>query len=144
MKILVINGPNLNMLGARDSEKYGSSTLSDLESKLKEESKNIQFTFFQSNIEGEIVTEIQKTASNFDCIIINPGGYAHTSVAIRDALEICNCIKIEVHLSHLAKRENFRHVLITSTACDGYISGFKEDSYSAAVFLAQKLFSKRS
>lgn len=138
MRILVINGPNLNLLGKREQEHYGNFSLAKLEDDLKKEFSTIDFSFYQSNIEGELVDKIQNTA-DFDAIIINPAGYAHTSVAIMDALKLCNKIKIEVHLSHLSGRENFRHVLITSTACDGYISGFKENSYFAAVFLALKL-----
>lgn len=138
MRILVINGPNLNLLGEREPEHYGTFTLERLESNLKMEFTNVQFSFFQSNIEGELVNVIQN-AQDFDAVIINPAGYAHTSVVIKDALSLCKAIKIEVHLSHLAGREDFRHVLITSMSCDGYISGFKEYSYSAAVYLALKL-----
>lgn len=141
MRIFVINGPNLNLLGEREPEHYGNFSLASLENQLKSEFSSIDFSFFQSNIEGEIIDQIQK-ASNFDAIIINPAGYAHTSIAIKDALYLCHAIKIEVHLSHLSGRENFRHNLITSTACDGYISGFKKYSYSAAVYLAIKLKEK--
>ena len=139
MKILVINGPNLNLLGAREPEHYGGFSLEKLESDLKVEFRDVTFSFFQSNLEGEIVTIIQNADKIFDAIIINPAGYAHTSVSIKDALSLCKIIKIEVHLSHLSGRENFRHNLITSIACDGYISGFKLNSYSAAVFLVKKL-----
>lgn len=138
MKLIVINGPNLNMLGQRDPAKYGSYTLKDIETKLKTEFPEIDFSFYQSNIEGEIINEIQKS-SNYNGLIINPGGYAHTSVAIRDALEELKIPKIEVHLSHLAQRDEYRQVLLTAGACDGYISGFKEKSYSAAVYLIKKL-----
>ena len=138
MKILVINGPNLNLLGKREQSIYGKLSLKDIEKKLKAEFKDSTFEFFQSNHEGEIIDKIQNAEDKFNAIVINPGGFAHSSVAIRDALVEIKLIKIEVHLSNLSKRENFRQKLITASACDGYISGFKEESYSAAVHLIEK------
>ncbi|PID59301.1 MAG: 3-dehydroquinate dehydratase [Ignavibacteriae bacterium] len=135
MKILVINGPNLNMLGKRNPDEYGNITLDDIEKKILKEFPNHEFEFFQSNIEGEIVSKIQTTQNNFDALVINSGGYTHTSVAIKDALEILTIPKIEVHLSKLASREDFRQKMITTTSVDGYISGFKEKSYLAAIYL---------
>lgn len=135
MKILIINGPNLDKLGQRDPEKYGSLTLDLLNSKIKSEFPDIDFTFFQSNLEGEIITEIHLVNDCFDGLIINPGGYSHTSVAIKDALELVNKPKIEVHLSNISARENFRNFTLTASSTDGYISGFKEDSYICAVYL---------
>jgi 3-dehydroquinate dehydratase II len=143
MKVLVINGPNLNLLGKRDPSDYGLLTLSGINKIIENEYKEIIFEFYQSNIEGEIIDKIQKASNDFDSLIINPGGYAHTSVAIKDALETCKIIKIEVHLSHLAKREEYRQTLLTAKSCDGYISGFKEKSYLAAIYLAQKLFNEK-
>ncbi len=139
MNILVINGPNLNLLGKRDPEKYGSVTLDEIEGTIKSEYPNDNFQFFQSNLEGEIVNQIQDAPNNFDALIINPGGYTHTSVAIRDALEIINIPKIEVHLSNLSTREDFRKVMITTGSSNGYISGFKEKGYLAAIYLIKKL-----
>jgi len=139
MKILVINGPNLNMLGKRDKSYYGNLSLDKIEGLLKDEFQDISFKFYHSNLEGEIVTKVQEVENNYNGIIINPGGYAHTSVAIRDALAECKIPKIEVHLSHLANREEFRQNLVTATACDGYISGFKENSYLAGAYLMIKL-----
>lgn len=139
MKILIINGPNLNMLGKRNEDHYGTLSLKDIEKRLIEEFKDITFTFYQSNIEGEIVSKIQDAPNEFNAIIINPGGYTHTSVAIKDALEIVKIPKIEVHLSNLSKREEFRQTQITTQSCDGYISGLKELGYSAAVYLIIKL-----
>lgn len=142
MRILILNGPNLNLLGKRDNQHYGNLSLNNLEEILKKEFPKHQFTFLQSNIEGELIDQIQNSSEEFDALIINPGGYAHTSVAIRDALADVSLQKIEVHLSHLAKRENFRQNLITATGCDGYISGFKEYSYLAAVYLIEKNYYK--
>jgi 3-dehydroquinate dehydratase-2 len=143
MKILVINGPNLNLLGIREPSNYGTITLPEIIKNIENEFKEINFEFYQSNIEGEIVDKIQKASKEFDSLIINPGGYAHTSVAIKDALEICKIIKIEVHLSHLAKREEFRKILLTAGSCDGYISGFKEIGYLAAIYLTKKLLKQK-
>ncbi len=142
MKILVLNGPNLNMLGKRDPNIYGNLTLKNIEELVKKEYVNDSFIFLQSNNEGELIDRIQNAVTEFDGILINPGGYAHTSVAIRDALAECEIPKIEVHLSNLAEREEFRHNLITSAACDGYISGFKEYSYLAGVYLLHKFIIK--
>lgn len=143
MKILVINGPNLNLLGKRDKKNYGSLTLNEINCLIKKEFPKNMFTFFQSNLEGEIINHLQEAEKEFDGIIINPGGYAHTSVAIRDALAECSLPKIEVHLSNLSSRENFRNIMLTTAACDGYITGFKENSYIAAVYLLNKIINKR-
>jgi 3-dehydroquinate dehydratase II len=139
MKIKVINGANLNLLQKRDENHYGPISLEEIQTTLLSDFPTIKFDFFQSNIEGEIVTEIQSCIEKFDGLIINPGGYAHTSVAIKDALELFKGIKIEVHLSHLAKREEFRQHLLTASSCDGYISGFKHLGYIAAVYLILKM-----
>jgi 3-dehydroquinate dehydratase II len=142
MKILLINGPNLNMLGKRDKSHYGDISLKSIEDLLTQEFPKINFEFFQSNIEGEIINKIQNGRGTFDGLIINPGGYAHTSVAIRDALADFPKPKIEVHLSHLANREDFRQTLITASGCDGYISGFKEKSYLAGIYLLTKIINE--
>lgn len=137
MKILIINGPNLNMLGKRDKNNYGTLTLKDIENLILKKFPNHIFEFYQSNIEGEIVTKIQNANDNYDALVINPGGYTHTSVAIKDALEITKIPKIEVHLSQVSAREEFRKVMITTQSADGYISGFKENSYLAAIYLLE-------
>ena len=139
MKILVINGPNLNMLGKRDADNYGSFTIEDLENIVKNEFPKHSFEFYQSNLEGEIVTKIQRAPESFNALIINPGGYTHTSVSIKDALEIISIPKIEVHLSQISNREEYRQKMITTQSTDGYISGFKEKGYLAAVYLLEKL-----
>jgi 3-dehydroquinate dehydratase-2 len=143
MKIICINGPNLNLLNKRDKSIYGKFSLSSIETLLKKEFPKIFFIFFQSNIEGEIINTIQKSESEYDGLIINPGGYGHTSVAIKDALELCSIPKIEIHLSHLAQREDYRQKLLTASACDGYISGFTESGYLGGVYLIQKIINKR-
>ena len=143
MKIIIINGPNLNLLGKRDKKLYGALTLNKINFFIEKEFPKDNFTFFQSNIEGEIVTQIQNAFKKYDGIIINPGGYAHTSIAIRDALADSALPKIEVHLSNLSSRENFRQILLTGSVCEGYISGFKENSYTAAVYLLHKIINKK-
>lgn len=142
MKILVLNGPNLNLISKRNKNQYGEKNLEQIESLLSKEFPKIDFTFYQSNIEGNLIDWIQKSDNKFDALIINPGAYSHTSVAIHDALELCKIPKIEVHLSHLAIREDFRQNLITARKTNGYISGFSENSYLAAAYLIQKILKK--
>lgn len=144
MKILVVNGPNLNLINKRSSEEYGTVTLDEIELHIRKNFPSHNFEFFQSNLEGELINKIQSADKNFDGLIINPGGYSHTSVAIKDALEICPIPKIEVHLSNLALREDYRQNLITASSCNGYIAGFKENSYLAAVYLIERLVIKRT
>ena len=131
MKILVINGVNLNMLGSREVEKYGSMTLKDLEKELYAFSfeLGINIETFQSNHEGEIVEKIHTTKDNFDGIIINAGAYTHTSIAIRDAIAAVNLPCIEVHITNIYKREEFRHHSYLAAVCIGQISGFGTNSY---------------
>jgi len=139
MKILILNGPNLNLLDKRPVENYGALTLSRIEGTIRKEFSDYQFEFFQSNHEGELIDKIQTANKSFDGLIINPGGYSHTSVAIKDALEICSIPKIEVHISNLASREDFRHTMLTASSCDGYISGFGEKSYVGAIYILEKI-----
>lgn len=143
MKILVINGPNLNLLNKRDKTIYGNLSLEKINIIIKKEFPKDEFIFYQSNIEGEIVTQIQQAQNKYDGMIVNPGGFAHTSVAIRDALADSHLPRIEVHLSNLSSRENFRQVMLTASVCDGYVSGFKENSYTAAVYLLHKIINKK-
>lgn len=134
-KILIINGPNLNMLGKREPEVYGTESLDDIRAWTDARVKaKAQTTWFQSNIEGEIVSRIQQAHSeNFDAVVINPGGYAHTSVAIHDALKILKIPVIEVHLSQVYQREEFRHTLLTAKACSAIMSGLGKQSYYIAI-----------
>ena len=132
--VLVINGPNLNMLGKRPKEHYGAKTLAEINELIKREANNsFLVDFYQSNYEGDIITKIQDAISNYDAIIINPGAYTHTSVAIHDALEIYNGIKIEVHLSKVDEREDFRKVNFVRDVCNKTFAGKLEGSYLDAI-----------
>ncbi len=131
MKILVINGPNLNLLGEREKDNYGEITLEKINEELKNLAKELQveIDFFQSNTEGSIVDKIQNAKGIFDGIIINPAAYTHTSIALRDAILAVKIPTIEVHLSNIHSREEFRKYSYTAPVCIGQIAGFKKDSY---------------
>lgn len=131
MRILIINGVNLNMLGFREPEQYGTITLKELEKELHAYSfgLGIDIETYQSNIEGEIVERIQKARAHFDGIVLNAGAYTHTSIAIRDAITSADMPVVEIHMSNIYKREDFRHNSIIAPVCIGQISGFKADSY---------------
>jgi len=130
-KIIILNGPNLNLLGEREKDQYGSDTLKDIENICNEYAKEnkISITFFQSNIEGELVDKIQNSRNNQDGLIINAGGYTHTSVAIHDALKILKIPIIELHISNVYNREEFRHKSLISKVARGVICGFGTDGY---------------
>lgn len=131
-KVLVINGPNINMLGTRESEIYGSLTLSEIQkyTVTKLENNSIETHWFQSNIEGEIINRIHSSITEgFDGIIINPAGYSHTSVAILDALKIVKIPIVEVHLSNVYRREGFRHTMLTAQAASMIMGGLGKDVY---------------
>ena len=134
-KILIINGPNLNLLGDREKSKYGNDTLETVKKKCESHSKsiNVEIKFEQSNIEGEIVTIIQKTKGIFDGIIINAAGYTHTSVAILDALLAIKLPVIEVHITNIYNREEFRNKSLISKAAIGIICGFGINGYIMAL-----------
>ena len=133
IKLLVINGPNLNMLGLREPEIYGHRTLADLEKLMRGSFTDIEFTFFQSNHEGAIVDEIQRAYGSADGIIVNPAAYTHTSVAILDALKAVDLPTVEVHLSDIASRESFRRHSYVSAACLKTIAGKHFEGYVEAV-----------
>jgi len=139
--IIVINGPNLNLLGEREQSQYGSITYEELKNKCLKYSKdigvNIEFT--QSNIEGEIVTIIQKAKEKYDGLIINAGGFTHTSVAIRDALVVLKKPSIELHISNIYKREEFRHKSMISDIVTGIICGLGANGYILAINAMQEL-----
>lgn len=140
-KIIIINGPNLNLLGEREQSQYGKETYKELEKICLDRAKelNIDLTIKQSNIEGEIVEIIQKARENFNGIIINAGGYTHTSVAIRDALSIFKHYKIELHISNIYKREEFRHKSLISDVVTGIICGLGVNGYILAINSMQEM-----
>jgi len=131
MKILILHGPNLNLLGKREPQQYGSITLDEINELIKEfgKEKKIDIDIFNSNYEGEIIDRIHNAIDNFDGIVINPGAFTHTSIAIRDAIVACGIPTVEVHLSNIYKREEFRHKSYFSDIVVGVITGFKEQSY---------------
>ena len=141
MKFLIINGPNLNLLGRRDPTIYGSDTLADINEFIKKHFKKDHFEFFQSNHEGDIIEKIQQTDDQYNGIVINPGAYAHYSYAIRDALEFCPVPVIEVHLSNIYEREKFRHVSVTAPVCVGIITGEGKQGYIKAVKKLKEAYS---
>lgn len=137
IKIIVLNGPNLNLLGTREPSTYGNQTLQDIQKRLEEEARdyNIELDFFQSNHEGELIDRIHEAfKSGFDGIIINPGAFSHYSYALRDAISSVNIPTIEVHLSNIQAREEFRSKSVIAPVCIGQITGLGADSYSAALF----------
>ena len=134
-KIIILNGPNLNLLGEREKEKYGNISLKDIEANCKEFSNknDIALAFFQSNIEGELVEKIQEARKNQHGLIINAGGYTHTSVAIHDALKILKIPIIELHITNIYNREEFRHKSLISKLATSVICGFGTDGYVMAL-----------
>ena len=143
-KILIINGPNLNLLGEREQSQYGSITYDELKNKCLKHSKNLEIdiNFTQSNIEGEIVTIIQEANKKFDGLIINAAGFTHTSVAIRDALAIFKKPSIELHISNIYKREEFRQKSMISDVVTGIICGLGDNGYILAINGMQELLKK--
>lgn len=135
MKILVINGPNINMLGKREPDIYGKQNYESLIKGIGEfaQQKNVVIDTYQSNIEGKIVEKIQAANEVYDGIVINPAAYTHYSIAILDALKAISTPTVEVHLSHISGREDFRHKSITAAGCIGQIAGFGFDSYYLAI-----------
>ncbi len=135
MKILLINGANLNMLGSREPEKYGSTTLKDLESAVikRGEELSAQVDVWQSNHEGDIIDKIQSAKGIYDGILINAGGYTHTSVVIRDAIASVQIPTVEIHMTNIHAREEFRHTSLISGVCIAQVVGFKELSYTLAL-----------
>jgi len=133
MKICIINGPNLNLIGSREPGIYGSETFEHFFQKLRKEYATIDFDYFQSNVEGELINKIQQSAANMDGIILNAGGYTHTSVAIGDAIAAIKTPVIEVHISNVEAREDFRKISHITAKCAGTISGFGLKSYLLAV-----------
>jgi 3-dehydroquinate dehydratase-2 len=135
MKVLFLNGPNLNLLGQREPEIYGHMTLADIEAKVRERAAElkVEIDFRQSNLEGELVGWIQEAKGKFDVIVINAAAYTHTSIALRDAIAAVGVPTIEIHLSNVHAREEFRHKSLIAPVCCGQISGFGKKSYILAL-----------
>ncbi len=132
MKILILNGPNLNLLGKREQDIYGSGTETDLLDLLKNRFSQVEFSHLQSNVEGEIINCLQQSVGNHDAIILNAGGYSHTSVAIADCLAAIDIKVVEVHISNIHAREEIRSTSLTAKHCLGMITGFGFESYCLA------------
>ena len=144
IKIIILNGPNLNLLGERERKQYGSFTLKDIEKKCKDfaDKNKLRVTLYQSNIEGEIVDKIQESRNEYNGLIINAGGYTHTSVAIHDALKILKIPIIELHISNIYNREDFRHKSLISRVSSGVICGFGANGYIMALQAMEEYIDK--
>ena len=143
-KIIILNGPNLNLLGVREKEKYGNVSLKNIENDCKRfaQKNNIDLTLYQSNIEGELVEQIQKARNDQNGLIINAGGYTHTSVAIHDALKILEIPIIELHITNIYNREEFRHKSLISKLASGILCGFGVEGYIMAIQAMSKIIKK--
>ena len=139
MRLIIINGPNLNLLGIREKEIYGDQSFEDFYQLLKEKYKNVSIEYFQSNHEGELIEKIQEIGFKYDGIIINGGGFTHTSIALRDAISSIECPAVEVHISNILSREEFRKKSYLSDVCQGIISGLGLSGYEYAIqyFISQ-------
>ena len=133
MRIQIINGPNINLLGKREPSIYGAVSFEDYFRKLVSQYPDVEFAYYQSNVEGEMINKIHEIGFSFDGIILNAGAYTHTSIALQDALRAVTTPAIEVHISNVHTREEFRHKSMISCACKGVICGFGLDSYRLAV-----------
>jgi 3-dehydroquinate dehydratase-2 len=133
MKLIIINGPNLNLLGKREPEVYGSTTFEDYFKKLQQKFPDVELEYYQSNIEGELIGKIQEVGFDYDGIVLNAAAYTHTSVGIGDAVKAVETPVIEVHISNTHQREEYRHVSFISPAAKGVILGFGLQSYDLAV-----------
>lgn len=133
MKLLIINGPNLNLLGTRETSVYGDQTFEEYYKTLQNKFKNIELAYYQSNVEGELINKLHEFGFTYDGIIFNAGGYTHTSVALRDAIAAIKTPVIEVHISNVYAREDFRHTSLIAPKCKGSITGFGMDSYRLAI-----------
>lgn len=129
MRIIIINGPNLNLLGIREKSIYGDSNMDDFFATLVEEYSNLELEYYQSNSEGELINKMHEVGFSYDGIVLNAGAYTHTSIALADAIAAINTPTVEVHISNTAKRESFRHISYISSVCRGTIAGFGLHSY---------------
>ncbi len=133
MKILVINGPNLNLLGTREKSIYGDQTFEQYFEGLKAKFSELELEYYQSNVEGELINKLHEVGFSYDGIVLNAGGYTHTSVAISDAIAAINTPVVEVHISNIHAREEFRHLSLITSNCAGMITGFGLKSYDLAL-----------
>ena len=133
MKIQIINGPNINLLGKREPSIYGARSFEDYLAELKERFPQVEMDYYQSNVEGEMINKIHEVGFDYDGIVLNAGAYTHTSIALRDAIRAVSAPTIEVHISNVHQREEFRHRSMISCACIGVICGFGLDSYRLAI-----------
>ena len=133
MKIQIVNGPNLNLLGVREPGIYGSESFESYLSKLREQHPEVEIDYYQSNVEGELINKIQEVGFSFDGIVLNAGAYTHTSIALHDCIRAIKCPVVEVHISNVHQREEFRHHSFISAACKGVICGFGLNSYRLAI-----------
>ena len=142
MKIQIINGPNINLLGKREPGIYGAESFEHYYERLKQRYTDVEFSYYQSNIEGELINKIHEVGFDIDGIVLNAGAYTHTSIALQDAIRAVTSPVIEVHISNVHQREEFRHKSMISSACKGVICGFGLDSYRLAVEALRELKNK--
>lgn len=133
MKIQIVNGPNLNLLGVREPGIYGSESFESYLAKLREQYPDVEIEYYQSNVEGELINKIQEVGFSFDCIVLNAGAYTHTSIALHDCIRAIKCPVVEVHISNVHQREDFRHHSYISAVCKGVVCGFGLNSYRLAI-----------
>ena len=133
MKIQIVNGPNLNLIGVREPGIYGSESFESYLPKLREQYPEVEIEYYQSNVEGELINKIQEVGFSFDGIVLNAGAYTHTSIALHDCIRAIKCPVVEVHISNVHQREDFRHHSFISAACKGVICGFGLNSYRLAI-----------
>lgn len=142
MKIQIINGPNINLLGKREPGIYGAESFEHYYERLKQRYTDVEFSYYQSNIEGELINKIHEVGFDIDGIVLNAGAYTHTSIALQDAIRAVTSPVVEVHISNVHQREEFRHKSMISCACKGVICGFGLDSYRLAVEALRELKNK--
>jgi 3-dehydroquinate dehydratase-2 len=143
MKVQIINGPNLNLLGKREKEIYGEVDFDNFLKLLKDHFEDVEIEYYQSNVEGEIINKIHEVGFDYDGVVLNAGGYTHTSIAITDAIAAVKSPVVEVHISNVFAREEFRHVSLIGSNCMGSISGFGLDSYRLAIESLRVIKDKR-
>jgi 3-dehydroquinate dehydratase-2 len=144
MEFQILNGPNLNKVGSREKDIYGDIRMDDYMKLLREHFQDMTLDYYQSNIEGEIIDALQEAAGKYDGLVVNAGGYTHTSVSIRDAIGSLSLPVVEVHISNLSRRESFRHTSLITPVCDGSVMGFGLDGYRLAIEGLRLMIAQRS